>query len=112
MPRFIARPVEVEAHQYDGTTVCMPDDFRRALRRYLPDGTVEFMTGDGPRPCKYRDWVMRGPDGQISVIRDAAFEAMFAPVFAGPPPEALMPALPPALPIPAKGARKKDAVHA
>jgi hypothetical protein len=108
MPRFIARPVEVEAHQYDGTTVCMPDDFRRALIRHLPNGTVEFLTGDGPRPCKYHDWVVRGPDGLLSVIRDATFEAMFTPLVTASPPEALQPAPP----ITAKRAGKKDVTHA
>ena len=104
MARFIARPVQVEAFQYDGTTVCMPDAFRLALRRHLPNGTVEFMTGDGPRPCKYHDWVVRGPDGQLSVVRDATFEAMFAPVETIPPPEALQPA-------PISKSRTKEKVH-
>ena len=104
MPRFVARPVLVEAFQFDGTTVGMPDAFRAALLRHLPNGTVEFMTGDGPRPCKYHDWIVRGPDGPFSVMREAAFEMMFAPVVT--PPEALKPQDPP---VPAK--RSKERIH-
>lgn len=78
MPRFIARPVIIEAHQFDkGTIGQWPDSFRLAVRRRMPDGTVEIMTGDGARNCKHRDWVWRGPDGEFSVSREAAFEAMF-----------------------------------
>lgn len=104
MPRFVARPVIVEAFQYDGTTVCMPDAFRLALLRHLPNGTVEFLTRDGPRPCKYHDWIVRGPDGQLSITREGVFEAMFEPAVSTPPPEALQPT-----PMPTK--RIKEKVH-
>jgi hypothetical protein len=84
MPRFVARPIVVEAHQYDGNTVAMPDAFRMAVRRHLPGGTVEVMAGEQLRACKHGDWIVRGPDGQFSVVRDAAFETMFEPHRAAP----------------------------
>jgi hypothetical protein len=79
MPRYVARPVQVTAFQYDGHTHEWPEAFRMAVRRHLPGGTVEIMTGDGLRPCKHGDWIMHTPDGQFSVVRDAAFETMFEP---------------------------------
>jgi hypothetical protein len=106
MPRFVTRSLTVEAFQYDGTTVCMPDAFRLALLRHLPNGTVEFLTGDGPRACKFHDWILRGPDGQLSIVREATFEMMFAPAVSTPPPEALQPA-----PTPAAVKRIKEKVH-
>lgn len=80
MPRFVARPVVVEAHQFLGAslTFAMPDAFRRAVVRFLPDGQGVVATGEGERSCVYGDWIMRGPDGSFSVVRAATFEAMFA----------------------------------
>ena len=77
MPKFIAKPVGVEAFQFDGHTHMLPEDFRMAVRRHLPGGTVEVMTGDGLRPCKHGDWIMRGPSGDFSVVRNATFETMY-----------------------------------
>lgn len=79
MPRFVAKPTIVEAIQYDGHMSLMPESFRLTLRRHLADGTVEIMTGDGARACKYGDWIVHGPDGLFSVMRNATFEAMFTP---------------------------------
>lgn len=78
MPRFVARPIVIEAHQFDGHTVAMPDAFRMAVRRQLADGTIDVMTGDGLRSCRYGDWIVHGPDGQFSVVRASTFEMMFA----------------------------------
>lgn len=75
MPRFVARPIVVEAHQYDGAT--LPPDFALAVKQHLSTGLVQVNTGDGPRPCKYGDWIVRGASGEFSVVKDAAFEMMF-----------------------------------
>jgi hypothetical protein len=85
MPRFTTRSVQIEAVQWSGSTHLMSDAFRRAVLRYLPDGTVEIGTGDGPRPCKQGWWIVHGPDGAFSVMRAAAFEAMFMPYVAEEP---------------------------
>lgn len=79
MPRFVARPVVVEAHHLLESVNAMPEAFRLAVRRFLPNGTIEVMTGDGMRICRHTDWVMRGPDGEFSVMKNATFEAMFEP---------------------------------
>jgi hypothetical protein len=76
MPRFVARPVQIEAHQWEGHTHELPESFRRAVTRHIMGG-VEIMTGDGARACKHYDWIVRGPDGQFSVVRAAAFETYF-----------------------------------
>jgi hypothetical protein len=77
MPRFVARPVVVEACQFVSQSTQLPYDFRVAVKRMLANGTADVMTGDGMRVCKPGDWIMRGPDGTFSVVRDAVFEAMF-----------------------------------
>jgi hypothetical protein len=82
MPRFVAKPVVVEAHMWDGHMHMMSDAFRRSVLRHLPNGTVEIDTGDGPRPCAQGSWIVAGPDGAFSVMRAATFEAMFAPFVA------------------------------
>jgi hypothetical protein len=79
MPRFVAKPVTVEAHMWDGHMHMMSDAFRRSVLRHLPNGTVEINTGDGPRPCAQGSWIVHGPDGAFSVMRKAAFAAMFKP---------------------------------
>lgn len=79
MPRFTAKPFTVEAIQFDGDTGQWPESFRLALLRHLPGGVTEISTGDGPRPCRFSDWVVHGPGG-FSVVHDAAFEAMFSEV--------------------------------
>lgn len=87
MPRFIAKPIVVEAHQFDAATVsAMPEAFRFAIRRHLPDGTVEVMTGDGLRICRHGNWIVRGTDGDFTVMRNRAFEALFEPHVVAPAP--------------------------
>lgn len=75
MPRYIARPVVVEAYQWQGHAHELPESFRRAITRHLAGGIVEIATGDGARQCKHYDWIVRGPEGGFSVLRAAAFEA-------------------------------------
>jgi hypothetical protein len=77
MPRFVANQITVEAHQFLGDTSPWPESFRRAVLRHLAGGITEIQTGDGPRPCRYSDWMISGPGG-YSIVRAAAFEAMFA----------------------------------
>ena len=77
MPRFVAKPMIVEAHQNMGQP--FPPEFALAVLQHRTDGMIDIATGDGTRPCKYTDWVVRGPSGQFSVMRDADFEAMFEP---------------------------------
>lgn len=79
MPRFIARPIIVEAFQFLGDIALMPEDFRRAVGRHLGGGITEVVTGEGVRPCRHSDWIVRGSDGTFSVIRDTNFEAAFEP---------------------------------
>lgn len=74
MPRFVARPVIIEAFQWSGHTHELPESFRMAITRHLPGGMVEVRTGDGVRQCAHYDWIIRGPDGQFSVLKSAAFE--------------------------------------
>jgi hypothetical protein len=82
MPRFTTRPCQIEAHEWDGHMHMMPDAFRRCVLRYLPNNMVEIDTGDGPRPCAHGSWIVHGPDGAFSVMRKAAFAAMFMPYVA------------------------------
>ena len=74
MPRFVARPVVIEAFQWLGHSHELPEDFRRAITRHTMGG-VEIMTGDGARVCKHYDWIARGAEGQFFVLKAAAFEA-------------------------------------
>lgn len=80
MPRFVARPIVVEAHQYMGHAVDWPDSFRAAIRRFHHDGTVDVSVGGDLRPMWHRDWLIRGPDGLFSVMKPAAFEHSFAEI--------------------------------
>ncbi len=77
MPRFVALPTVIEAHQHKGGQP--PGDFALAVRRHLPGGRFEVATGDGPRVCGYLDWITRGGDGQFSVVPAATFEALYTP---------------------------------
>lgn len=77
MPRFIARPITVEAHQFTGDVALWPDPFRLVVRRH-GDGRTEILTLDGARPVRYGDFVMHGPGG-FSVVHEAEFEASFDP---------------------------------
>ena len=79
MPRFVAKPVVIEAWQFTGSIAFWPESFRLAVGRHLPGGLTEIMTGDGMRPVPAGAWIAHGPDGTFSVWRDAAFETMFAP---------------------------------
>jgi hypothetical protein len=77
MPRYTARPVTIEAFQWLGHTHELPEAFRMVVTRHLQAGGVEVMTGDGARQCRHYDWIVRGPEGQFSVLKAAAFEAGF-----------------------------------
>lgn len=90
MPRFIARPISVEAYRFEGNIVLWPDEFRFVVTRHFGDGTISIATGDGARVCRYGDWVINGPNG-FEVVHAAPFEAMFAeavPVVPTPDPDA------------------------
>lgn len=86
MPRYIGRPVGVEAHQWTGHAHMLPDAFRLAIRAHRAGGIVEVMTGDGIRQCKHEDWIVAGPDGTFSVQRNAMFETWFEEHRDEPPP--------------------------
>ena len=77
MTRYVAKPVHIEAHQHLGKP--FPIEFARAVMRVKPDGTIEVMTGDGPRVMKYRDYIARGSDGQFFVIREGLFLTNYEP---------------------------------
>lgn len=91
MARFVALPVLVDAHQFNGGP--LPDKFVSALRRHLVSGGIEVITDAGPRNCMPSDWLVTNPDGTFSVMSDAKFERTFA-VFVPtvPQPTALPPA--------------------
>ncbi len=74
MPRFVARPVVVEAVQYTGGQ--LPPSFALGIARHRLDG-LDIHTEDGLRHCKVSDWVFRDWNGQFWVMSDARFEAMF-----------------------------------
>jgi hypothetical protein len=88
MPRFVALPVTVEAYEWTGHLHMFPDAFRMAVRRQNHNGTVDVMTDDGLRSCRHGDWIVRGPNGDFSVLRGATFETMYQehvpPVVAAP----------------------------
>ena len=98
MPRFAARPIGVTAFQWTGHTHMLPEAFRLAVCRHLVGGMIEIRTGDGPRVCKHDDWIVHGPDGLFSVLRNAAFETMFEPQ---PQPQP-QPQSPAPIPVPAR----------
>ena len=79
MPRYTARPLTVEAHQWTGHVAEWPESFRLAVRGHKVGGIIEVMTGDGVRQCKHGDWIVAGPDGTFTVQRAAMFETWFAP---------------------------------
>ena len=83
MPRFVARPVVIEAHQWSGNAVLMPDDFRLSLTPQ-PDGSALVQTIGGGRRALHGDWVMRGSDGSFSVVRGGAFDDLFEPLTPNP----------------------------
>lgn len=76
MPLYQAKPYYVEAQRFAGTTLEWPEEFRRAVTRYLNDGTIQIQTIDGPRACRCGDWVINGPGG-FEIVHHAPFEAMF-----------------------------------
>jgi len=76
MPRFIASPVVVEAHSWEGNTVLMPDEFRLAVSP-LPDGRAMVQTMDGAQVAQRGDYVVRGADGDFVVVKAAKFETLF-----------------------------------
>lgn len=77
MPRFVANPITVEAVAYDGHVHMMPEPFRMAVRRQLHGGHADVMCGGELRRCSHGDWIVRGPDGQFSVVKSATFEMLF-----------------------------------
>jgi hypothetical protein len=75
MPRFVGKPVVIEAHQYLGDP--LPQSFALAVARHRQDGGVDVSTNDGLRHCRITDWVWRDWNGSFHVAKDALFEAMF-----------------------------------
>jgi len=105
MPRFIGKPVIVEAFQFEGHTHTMPESFRLAVRAHRVGGIIEVMTGDGVRACRHGDWLVHGPDGTFSVQRGALFETWFEAFQPTPTITDELPA------SPAKRQPRKESVH-
>lgn len=76
MPRFVARPVVVEAYCWDGNSVGWPEDFRLVLAT-TPDGRAMVQTADGVSVAKRDDWIVRGGDGMFVVVKAATFETTY-----------------------------------
>lgn len=84
MPRFIARPVTVEAYCWEGNGAMLPDDFRLAMS-VMPDGTARVSGVNGTSKTAQRgDWLVRGSDGLIVAMKAAAFEVAFEEITAEP----------------------------
>ena len=100
MPRFVGRPVVIEAHQWDGYLHDLSETFRQAVRGFLPGGLMTIATIDGPKRCAQGDWIVHGPDGAFSIVKAALFEAMYQPlpVVAPAPEPEFAPAAAPARP--------------
>lgn len=77
MPKFVGKRTVVEAVQFNGYVATWPEQFRLAVGRHLPGGTTEIKTAEGVLPVRHNDWVIRGPYGDFSVMRPAAFETYF-----------------------------------
>jgi hypothetical protein len=95
MPQFVGLPVIVEAYRFETNVAFMPEHFRRAVRRYYPDGTVGVLVDNALRICKHADWIVQGPSGDFTVMSPAAFEASYAPFVAEVPAPPLAPVVMP-----------------
>jgi len=77
MARFQARPIVVEAHQWNGEIGMLPESFVVALVGYVRDGPATVPTADGNREVPRGGWIYRGPNGEFSVMSAAAFDGTF-----------------------------------
>jgi hypothetical protein len=80
MARFTARPVTVEAYQYQGNTLNLEDAFNRAILRFRPGGQASVSYLGAAVTIDPGDWLVRGGDGVVEPVKRAKFEARFEPV--------------------------------
>ena len=99
MTRYVANPLYIEAHQNLGKP--FPIEFAGAVKRHLPDGTLEVATRDGRAIMKYGDYLARGNDGEFFCMREGLFLSSYSPVARVVEPVAVPPEPPPAAASPA-----------
>jgi hypothetical protein len=77
MPQFVARPVLIEAHQYQGHTLNMDGPFNAAFLSYVSGSTARVWNEGVPCELHVGDWLVRGRDGVVRVCRQAVFETNY-----------------------------------
>lgn len=82
--KFIAKPVEVEAVQFDGTLASIKQfmfDIKgtNSIKYSSLDGSVVITSGGEEHEANDGDWIVQGPAGEIFACDPTVFEATYAP---------------------------------
>ena len=78
--RFVKKPVEIEAVQWDGDNWVEVREFTgdRAERRSDPRiGTLHIQTLEGVMEARRGDWIIRGVQGEYYPCKPDIFEATY-----------------------------------
>ena len=80
--KFVSRPVEVEAHQWDGTAEAHAflRDWTDANVNLVTGGQLQVRTLEGPIYASVGDWIIKGLRGEFYPCKPDIFEAKYDPV--------------------------------
>lgn len=79
MPRFTPRPLTIEAHRYDGSTLNLEGDFNRVIVNLTPGGRATVRTPGGMLPLNVGDWLVRDASGVVMPVGAGTFERTYEP---------------------------------
>lgn len=69
--KYVTRPVEIEAVQYVGDIIaCLRSDTRITWKQ---DGDIAVRTLDGDDTCSVGDYIVRGTQGELYVVKEELF---------------------------------------
>lgn len=84
MPRFVAKPSIVEAHQYHGHTLNLDGGFNAVIVSMVPSGRALVRVPGGVLPLDVGDWLVRDPSGIVWPISAGTFERTYEPAATAP----------------------------
>lgn len=71
--RFVARPVEIEAVEWRGDLLGIPERWRALDMFTTDDGHLVVRTNRGPAPAYVGDWIVKGRSGEFYPVDPAVF---------------------------------------
>ena len=79
MPKFLKKPVEIEAVQWHGVNIPEMTEFLNGSGKFCFGHTIEIKTLEGVMTAMIGDWVIKGVKGEFYPCKPDIFAATYEP---------------------------------